>query len=142
MGPEQAEQRHERSERRASTNENVEFSLLMRAVLFIARRSNTIKNLHKKWARRDSNPRPKDYESSALPLRHRPKFYSCWSTLFSCCVTVMLNLFQHLEPLLFKINIKIIKNQYYNVTNLLLPIILLLRFTATISFEAIMLFLI
>ena len=24
------------------------------------------------WARRDSNPRPKDYESSALPLRHRP----------------------------------------------------------------------
>gem|GEM_PF-6953620 len=26
----------------------------------------------KNWARRDSNPRPKDYESSALPLRHRP----------------------------------------------------------------------
>ena len=25
------------------------------------------------WARRDSNPRPKDYESSALPLRHKPK---------------------------------------------------------------------
>ena len=27
---------------------------------------------YKIWARRDSNPRPKDYESSALPLRHRP----------------------------------------------------------------------
>ena len=29
-------------------------------------------SLFKNWARRDSNPRPKDYESSALPLRHRP----------------------------------------------------------------------
>lgn len=25
-----------------------------------------------KWARLDSNQRPKDYESSALPLRHKP----------------------------------------------------------------------
>lgn len=24
------------------------------------------------WARRDSNPRPRDYESPALPLRHSP----------------------------------------------------------------------
>ena len=37
----------------------------------------------KKWARRDSNPRPKDYESSALPLRHRPvtTFYSIFNGL-------------------------------------------------------------
>ena len=26
----------------------------------------------KNWARLDSNQRPKDYESSALPLRHKP----------------------------------------------------------------------
>lgn len=25
-----------------------------------------------KWDQRDSNPRPRDYESPALPLRHRP----------------------------------------------------------------------
>ena len=34
----QAEQRHERSERRATINGNVEFSVLARAVPFIARR--------------------------------------------------------------------------------------------------------
>ncbi len=28
--------------------------------------------IRKIWARRDSNPRPRDYESPALPLRHRP----------------------------------------------------------------------
>jgi hypothetical protein len=38
------------------------------------------------WARRDSNPRPKDYESSALPLRHRPvatfRLYSIFNRLY------------------------------------------------------------
>ena len=28
----------------------------------------------KNWDRRDSNPRPRDYESPALPLRHSPRF--------------------------------------------------------------------
>ena len=36
------------------------------------------------WARRDSNPRPKDYESSALPLRHRP--VTTFNILFSICL--------------------------------------------------------
>ena len=27
------------------------------------------------WDRRDSNPRPRDYESPALPLRHSPTVY-------------------------------------------------------------------
>ena len=46
--------------------------------------------LYKIWARRDSNPRPKDYESSALPLRHRPLLkygvflFSCFALPVSC----------------------------------------------------------
>ena len=45
---------------------------------------------YKIWARRDSNPRPKDYESSALPLRHRPLLkygvflFSCFALPVSC----------------------------------------------------------
>ena len=39
---------------------------------------------YKIWARRDSNPRPKDYESSALPLRHRP-LLKYGVLIFSCC---------------------------------------------------------
>ncbi len=36
----------------------------------------------KKWARLDSNQRPKDYESSALPLRHKPMVF-CLALLTS-----------------------------------------------------------
>ena len=30
----------------------------------------------KNWDRRDSNPRPRDYESPALPLRHSPRLFN------------------------------------------------------------------
>ena len=39
------------------------------------------------WARRDSNPRPKDYESSALPLRHRPVAIVILLSCFRRCVS-------------------------------------------------------
>ena len=35
------------------------------------------------WARRDSNPRPRDYESPALPRRHRPVTTFCFYLIFN-----------------------------------------------------------
>ena len=46
------------------------------------------------WARRDSNPRPKDYESSALPLRHRP-VTTFYSVVF--CLRLAIALTSHLS---------------------------------------------
>ena len=37
------------------------------------------------WARQDSNLRPRDYESPALPLRHKP--ISC-DILFNCQIAL------------------------------------------------------
>ena len=53
-------------------------------------KSQSMTGFYKIWARRDSNPRPKDYESSALPLRHRPLLkygvflFSCFALPVSC----------------------------------------------------------
>ncbi len=45
---------------------------------------------YKNWARRDSNPRPKDYESSALPLRHRPVTTFRYSIVNLLCLCLAL----------------------------------------------------
>ena len=49
------------------------------------KKDNNKKLLSFLWARQDSNLRPRDYESPALPLRHKPTLFSLlfaiWTTL-------------------------------------------------------------
>ena len=66
-------------------------------------KSRSLTGLYKIWARRDSNPRPKDYESSALPLRHRPVTTCLWEVLPTFCFYLSSRFNQKSAISLFKI---------------------------------------
>ena len=55
--------------------------------IYQQKRPPSVEVFFKIWARRDSNPRPKDYESSALPLRHRPVAFLLSFQCFRRCVS-------------------------------------------------------